>query len=139
MDWTYKQVEFDVSDLKNESANAWNNSVSLPIGTNGANTNIAWEGCIEERKTLPLTDSDPSDDWDPIPDEALDMDIDTVPDSSDPDTLWGPLLTGAVWLREDGSGNNTRRCKNQRLTVERERPKLPDRSKILSKLERNSV
>jgi Flp pilus assembly protein TadG len=106
-DWTYKQVEFDVSDLKNESANAWNNSVTLPIGTNGTNTAVTWEGCIEERKTLPLTDSDPSDDWDPIPEEALDMDIDTVPDASDPDTLWGPLLTGAVWLRRDGGGSRT--------------------------------
>jgi hypothetical protein len=79
----------------------------LPIGTNGANTNIAWDGCIEERKTVPLTDSDPFNAWDPIPAEALDMDIDTVPESSDPDTLWGPLLPSAVWLRENSSGSKT--------------------------------
>ncbi len=108
LDWTYKQVEFDVSDLKNEGANAWNNSVSLPIGTSGANTAVAWAGCIEERKTVPLTNSDPSTAWDPIPAEALDMDIDLVPDTSDPDTLWGPLLPNAVWLRTDSSGSMTR-------------------------------
>jgi hypothetical protein len=108
VDWTYKQVEFDVSDLKNASANAWNNSVTLPIGSNGANADIAWQGCIEERKTVPLTASqDPFTAWKPIPAEALDMDIDTLPDSNDPDTLWGPLLPSAVWMREDNSGNKT--------------------------------
>jgi Flp pilus assembly protein TadG len=107
VDWTYKAVEFDISALKNESAGAWNNSLSLPIGTNGANTSVAWAGCIEERKTVQLTDSDPTDDWDPIPAEALDMNIDLVPDASDEDTLWGPLLPNAVWLREDSSGNKT--------------------------------
>jgi Flp pilus assembly protein TadG len=100
--WTYKKVAFDVSDLKNENANAWNNSVTLPLGTNGASTSVAWAGCIEERKTLPLTDTDPSDDWNPIPDEALDMDIDLVPDVNDPDTQWGPALPNAVWLRKNG-------------------------------------
>ncbi len=106
-DWTYKQVEFDVSELKNENSNAWNNSVALPLGTNGASTNVAWAGCIEERKTERVMDSDPSDNWNPIPDEALDMDIDLVPDTNDPDTLWGPLLPNAVWLREDSGGNPT--------------------------------
>ncbi len=105
LNWTYKPVEFDVSDLKNENANAWNNSVSLPLGTNGASTNVNWTGCIEERKTERVMDSDPSDNWNPIPEEALDMDIDLVPDASDPETLWGPLLPGAVWLRKDSSGN----------------------------------
>ena len=105
VDWTYKKLAFDVSGLKNGTA--WNNSITLPVGTNGADTSVSWAGCIEERKTLPLTDNDPSNDWDPIPDEALDMDIDLVPDAGDPDTLWGPLLPGAVWMRKDSSGNRT--------------------------------
>ena len=106
LDWTYKQVAFDVSGLKNENENAWNNSVTLPIGSNGTNTNVAWSGCIEERKTVRV-DSDPSDNWNPIPEEAFDMDMDLIPDAGDPDTLWGPLLPAAVWLRTDSSGNRT--------------------------------
>ncbi len=105
LNWTYKPVEFDVSDLKNGNANAWNNSISLPLGSNGSSTSIAWKGCIEERKTLRVMDSDPSNNWNPIPEEALDMDIDLVPDINDQDTLWGPQLHSAVWSRKDSSGN----------------------------------
>jgi Flp pilus assembly protein TadG len=125
LDWTYKKVAFDVSGLKNESANAWNNSVTLPIGTNGADTAVAWEGCIEERKTLPLIDSDPSDDWNPIPAEALDMDIDLVPDAADPDTLWGPLLTSAVWLRANSSGKTLADVKTTSSQTSASNPNCP--------------
>jgi Flp pilus assembly protein TadG len=105
LNWTYKPVEFDVSDLKNENANAWNNSVALPVGNNGASANIGWSGCIEERKTERVMDSDPSDNWSPIPSEAYDMDIDLAADQNDPDTLWGPLLPSAVYYRTS-NGNN---------------------------------
>jgi Flp pilus assembly protein TadG len=106
-DWTYKQVAFDVSNLKNEGSNAWNNSITLPLGTNGASTSIAWKGCIEERQTKRVMDSDPTNDWSPIPEEAFDMDIDMAPDTNDAATLWGPQLHSAVWLRTDSSGNKT--------------------------------
>jgi Flp pilus assembly protein TadG len=105
--WTYKPVTFNISGLKNTASNAWNNSVSLPVGTNGANTSIAWNGCIEERQTVRLPDSTPFDEWSPAPTAAYDMDIDMIPDPSNPATQWGPSLAGAVWLREDNSGNKT--------------------------------
>jgi Flp pilus assembly protein TadG len=106
-DWTYKQVQFDVSSLKNIGGNAWNNSIALPLGTNGASTNVAWKGCIEERKTLRVMASNPSNSWDPIPTEAFDMDIDMVPDTGNSATLWGPQLHGAVWLRTDTNNIKT--------------------------------
>ncbi len=105
--WTYKPVTFNISGLKNAGANAWNSSVSLPIGSNGRGTNITWNGCIEERQTVRIPDSDPSDDWSPVPTSAYDMDIDMIPDPSVPATQWGPSLPNAVWLREDNSGNKT--------------------------------
>jgi Flp pilus assembly protein TadG len=105
--WTYKPVTFNISGLKNTGSNVWNSGVSLPIGTNGASTSIAWNGCIEERQTVRLPDSTPMDDWDPVPAAAYDMDIDMIPDVSNPATQWGPSLPNAVWLRRDGSGNMT--------------------------------
>jgi Flp pilus assembly protein TadG len=106
-DWTYKKVAFNVRPLKNESSNAWNNTLALPLGTNGAMTNVAWKGCIEERKTVRVMDSNPSDNWNPIPEEAFDMDIDMTPDINTPATQWGPQIHNATWLRTDSSGVKT--------------------------------
>ncbi|TNE45596.1 MAG: pilus assembly protein TadG [Sphingomonadales bacterium] len=100
--WIYKKVEnMDVSGLK-AGGSDWNNSVMLPIGTGGTETSVAWPGCIEERKTVRTTD------FDPIPTDAFDLDIDMVP-TSDPDTQWGPMLPTAVYKRSirNNSGSNT--------------------------------
>jgi Flp pilus assembly protein TadG len=101
--WIYKQAALDVSGLKAGGSN-WNSSVSLRLGDDGDYTNISWDGCIEERKTFKNTDGDLSDDWGTIPADAIDMDIDRVPDQSNADTLWGPMLPGAVWGRYTSSG-----------------------------------
>lgn len=110
--WTYKPVTFNVSGLKDTGTNSWRSSLQLPIGTDGANTTVNWSGCIEERQTFRGPDSDPSDDWDPIPSTALDMDIDLVPTKSDIATQWGPMLPSVIWQRylvnTDGSGNKSR-------------------------------
>tara|TARA_R110000782_G_scaffold78276_2_gene154881 strand:- start:26530 stop:28572 length:2043 start_codon:yes stop_codon:yes gene_type:complete len=90
--WTYEQVNHPVSGLK-AGGNSWNSSVSLPIGTNGTNTTVDWDGCIEERQTVRATD------FDPIPSGAKDLDIDTVPSSGDSTTQWGPVLSDAVFMR----------------------------------------
>lgn len=103
--WKYQQITFDVSGLK-AGGSTWNNSVTLPIGSNGSDSSIGWDGCIEERQTVKNSDGDPSDEWYPIPNAALDMDIDTVP-SSTTGTQWGPLLRYAVWARYDWSGDTT--------------------------------
>jgi Flp pilus assembly protein TadG len=110
--WTYKPVTFNVSGLKDNGTNSWRSSLQLPIGTDGANTTVNWSGCIEERQTFRGPDNDPSNDWDPIPSTALDMDIDLVPTKSNTETQWGPMLPSVIWQRylvnTDGSGNKSR-------------------------------
>lgn len=110
--WTYKPVTFNVGGLKDAANNAWRSSLQLPLGTDGADTTVSWNGCIEERQTFRGPDADPSDDWNPIPSTALDMNIDLAPTAGDATTQWGPMLTSAVWERflvnTDGSGNKSR-------------------------------
>lgn len=110
--WTYKPVTFNVSGLKDNGTNSWRSSLQLPIGTDGANTTVNWSGCIEERQTFRWPDNDPSNDWDPIPSTALDMDIDLVPTKSNTASQWGPMLPSVIWQRYlvnmDGSGNKSR-------------------------------
>jgi Flp pilus assembly protein TadG len=108
--WTYKPVTFNISGLKAANG-SWAPSVSLPLGTDGAMTAIAWTGCIEERQTFRGLDTDPSNDWDPIPASALDMNIDLAP-TDDVTTKWGPLLPDTIWERyliaKDSDGNTIR-------------------------------
>jgi len=110
--WTYKPVTFNVSSLKDTGTNSWRLSLQLPIGTNGTNTTVNWNGCIEERQTFRGPDSDPSNDWDPIPSTALDMDIDLVPTKSNVASQWGPMLPSVIWQRylvdTDRSGGKSR-------------------------------
>ncbi len=101
--YIYKPVTFDVSGLK-AGGSSWNSSINLPVGTNGANTSVAWNGCIEERQAWQNTDGDPSDDYNPVPASAFDLDIDMVPNPSNPATQWGPMLPNAVWGRYTLSG-----------------------------------
>lgn len=87
----YKPISHNISGLKNGTA--WNSSVSLRIGNQGADQSVPWDGCIEERATERQTS------FSTIPDTAKDLNIDLVPASSDPQSLWGPALPGAVFLR----------------------------------------
>jgi Flp pilus assembly protein TadG len=101
--WKYKQIPLDISGLKNGLG--WNNSVTLPIGHNGTNTAVTWDGCIEERQTYQHNGGNIADDWDPVPSSAYDMDIDMVP-SGTTGSKWGPLLRNAVWARYDPTNWN---------------------------------
>ena len=51
-------------------------------------------GCIEERSTYEILDYDNVD-----LSQAIDLDIDRIPDSSDPDTQWRPRYPGRTWTR----------------------------------------
>jgi len=89
-DYTYKPVTFDLSTLYDD------NSVGLPTGYQGANENHSWGGCIEEADTVA------TDNFEPIPAGAYDLDIDLVP-SNDAER-WKPWLPTAVYYRyTDGS------------------------------------
>ncbi len=109
-DWTYNQFEVDVSGLKN-GGSTWNSSFTIPgsatdpdtqsvanatAGSDVPDTTISWDGCIEERQTVE------TDDFDPIPDEAFDLDIDLIPDSDA--TRWKPALPRLIYTRR---GNST--------------------------------
>jgi Flp pilus assembly protein TadG len=96
-DWTYFQLPVTVSLLKNGTA--WNSNFQWPVGNNGVNKTITWDGCIEERQTASYTD------YDPIPSDAKDLDIDTVPNSAS--TKWGMALPGLTYTRNSTSTNNT--------------------------------
>ncbi|MEH6661528.1 MAG: TadE/TadG family type IV pilus assembly protein, partial [Parasphingorhabdus sp.] len=88
--YDYKPVTFDVSGLK-AGGTTWNDSVDLPVGNEGLDTGVTWDGCIEERQTVRTNN------FNPIPMAAYDLDIDRVPTIGDPATQWGPLLEAAVW------------------------------------------
>ncbi len=101
--WTYDRFEVNVSALKNTGTNSYNNSLSLPVGNNGANVNINWDGCILERPTQRNVTT-----WDTsITSPQKDMSIDLIPTSGDPATQWGPRLNSVLYQRFDGSGNRT--------------------------------
>ncbi|WP_373476519.1 Tad domain-containing protein [Sphingorhabdus sp.] len=132
--WTYKPVTFNVSSLQagggDDTSTAYNSSISLPLNETTttvnlsgqatssslrivSNATVAWTGCIEERETIRDEDGDPTDDFNPIPDEAFDLDIDRVPSTGDEATRWGFQLANAVWGRHnnvgfdaDGNGSN---------------------------------
>ncbi|WP_375429328.1 Tad domain-containing protein [uncultured Sphingomonas sp.] len=124
--WNYMPVEVNVSGLKNTGTGGYNASITLPIGNVDSGTKrasdkvIAWDGCIEERKTAvawPFT-SITSGHWD--------LDVDMAPTTEDwsvpadaftgpTGSKWGPSLRGIVWARgvlpnhwyKDVYGNNT--------------------------------
>ena len=104
--WIYKPTTFNVSGLKHTAANSWRNSLTLKLGNRGTDRSITWNGCIEERETARITDNDPSDNWDPIPDDALDMDIESAPDPDDASTQWGPMLGGVLYTRDRYNGSS---------------------------------
>jgi Flp pilus assembly protein TadG len=106
--WEYKPVNFNISALKNQANNAWNNSITLPIGNNGTNRTVTWTGCIEERKTVRVNSTSPSwdnGDWKPIPTEAYDMQIDLLPNSAD--TKWAPIFNDVVYRRYNNDNSGT--------------------------------
>jgi Flp pilus assembly protein TadG len=106
--WNYKPTTFNVSGLKDSGNNAWRNSVSIPIGANGANISAVWDGCVEERQTSRLPNTNPTTaSWNPIPIAAKDMDIDLVPSTTDPTTQWGPILKDVVYGR-NWNGSRTK-------------------------------
>lgn len=117
--WTYKPVTFNVSALKDTGNNSWRTSLALPVGNDGQLTNIYWPGCIEERQTYRPNDNDPSNDWDPIPASAKDMNIDLVPDVNDVTTQWAPMLPSATWQRyEVGTRDNGTKFRTNNATTD---------------------
>ncbi len=90
--WRYWQLPVNTGLLKNGTV--WNDSMTLPIGANGSDQPVDWDGCIEERKT------EKQSSYATIPSGAKDMNIDLIPTASDPESLWGQALPDATFLRK---------------------------------------
>jgi Flp pilus assembly protein TadG len=80
--WDYKPITYDVSNWRSES-----------------------NGCIEERETYDINN------WDNVDlDRALDLNLDLVPTSGDPDTQWRPMYPERIYARAykwNGTGSFT--------------------------------
>ncbi|MFM6932209.1 MAG: TadE/TadG family type IV pilus assembly protein [Novosphingobium sp.] len=98
--WEYKRVSFDVSAFKGFS------SVSVNNGSSGAATSYTWAGCVEERETLPATSFTYSSISGMSPSSALDLDIDSAP-NSEVATKWAPMWPQVAYYRQNSSGNMT--------------------------------
>ncbi len=97
--WRYDNFNVDLGFLDTT------NFVTYPIGGSPSapyNVNAYYRGCIEERDTYEINDYTNVD-----LNRALDLDIDRVPDPTDPDTQWRPMLNELSFIREvrnNGSG-----------------------------------
>lgn len=116
--WRYTQADLDTSGFKTFGSVTYVSSIDSDsrVATRGAYDPIElarmeangevddvstrttdWNGCIEARDTVQETD------FDPIPDEAYDLDFDLVP--SDEYTEWQPQWADLVFSRS-ASGSN---------------------------------
>ncbi len=98
--WHYRQIDEPVGDLKN--GQLWDSTMNVAINDDGTARTVVWDGCIEERATVKQTT------FPTIPSAAYDLDIDRVPDPTDPKTLWGPALQQLIYARSvqaNGSGS----------------------------------
>jgi Putative Flp pilus-assembly TadE/G-like len=87
--WRYKPVEYDVKDLIGGGPGS---SMVAKIGNDHTDRTVTWHGCIEERDTVT------TDDFNPIPSEAFDLDIDSKP-TNDPRTQWRPAMPELIFRR----------------------------------------
>ncbi|RYF12918.1 MAG: TadE/TadG family protein [Oxalobacteraceae bacterium] len=106
----YRPVSYSVAAFKGSAstglmAGASNVSmanVNAPSGTDtvGSDQKVSWtasNACIEERKTLRPYETG----------TAWDMDVDSIPDPSNPDTQWRPFFPALVFARQVSNYNTS--------------------------------
>ena len=124
--WQYKPIEYDVTFLKGATGDdtVVGGSIDVPMygypSPSPANITAWFRGCIEERATYEIDESD-YDDVDLS--KALDLDIDLVPDPSDPATQWRPMLNEIsfepeIWWDGTGTFNSPVTTFNDHLMAE---------------------
>jgi Flp pilus assembly protein TadG len=96
--WIYRPVEYDLRPLKGNGSGdslVSGGTFTAPVNDNQTNRTIRWpdgdRACIEERATRRTNET--------FLTPRYDMDVDLIPDSSDPDTQWKPYLPGLVYAR----------------------------------------
>ena len=97
--WHYGLVPLDVSGFKGGGSNSTMAGGKISVDMGGSDPDDpekfdAWmNGCVEERATYEITDYNNVDLT-----RALDLNIDLVPTSGNPDTQWRPALPDISWL-----------------------------------------
>ncbi|MFA9200716.1 MAG: pilus assembly protein TadG-related protein, partial [Cypionkella sp.] len=91
--FVYKPVSYDVSSYKGF------NPVTTRTGEDGANVTSTWAGCIEERRTTPAASFSYNRITGITPNSAIDLDIDTAPDTGNDDTRWSPMWPQVAYYR----------------------------------------
>ena len=114
IEWRYNSLPVNVGLLKDGTS--WNASMSFqwPVDVDGESKRIDWDGCIEERQTVWKTD------YDPIPSDAYDLDIDMVPTGDDA-TKWAPALNDVIYTRKSTNknvGDIGKWSRNEAITAE---------------------
>ncbi|WP_336978094.1 TadE/TadG family type IV pilus assembly protein [Altererythrobacter fulvus] len=87
------QGDYDLVTLAKMQAGTAPNGVKA---TGVSVSSYTWNGCLEERDTVQETD------FDPIPDDAYDLDLDLVPSSSQ--TRWHPMWNNVEYSRSNYDG-----------------------------------
>ncbi len=122
--WTYKDVDYDVSNYTKPVSPSVPSQGKLPFATSaigtvassgaynaqqlaasGTGTSLAtseWNGCIEERDTVSSIDGGTSL---TIPSGAHDLNINLVPNSDA--TRWRPMISDLIYYRTSGSNTTT--------------------------------
>jgi len=96
--WIYRPIQYDLRPMKGSGpgdAPISGGNFNAPVNDNQTNRTIRWpdgdRACIEERATRRTNET--------FLTPRYDMDVDLVPDSSDPDTQWKPYLPALVYAR----------------------------------------
>lgn len=110
--WNYGQKTINVGLLK--SGTSWNNTYSfdLPIDNDGSSRTITWNGCIEEASTPQNTTN-----FDPIPTNAHDLNIDLIPSQGNAATLWKPSLQQLIFYRNVLTDTDQATRSNDQITA----------------------
>lgn len=102
--WIYRAIQYDLRPLKGTGAG--NEPVSggsflAPVNNDHSDRTIRWpdgdRACIEERATRRTSET--------FLTPRHDMDVDLIPNPSDPATQWKPYLPAAVFARNVNSNN----------------------------------
>ncbi|ROT94249.1 pilus assembly protein TadG [Altererythrobacter sp. FM1] len=103
--WTYQRLKYDVRDYKAFKTV----TTKTGEGYRGKAVDVSskWEGCIEERKTVPASEFGFEKSIGITPSDALDLNIDAVPDPSDDNTRWAPMWPEVAYRRTVKEDSNT--------------------------------
>jgi Flp pilus assembly protein TadG len=143
--WTYQQSSLDVSSFK------LGNSITISTGSAGqvptsgtytlrqlattasspATSSFTWNGCIEERDTVPANQ------FSPIPAGALDLDVDGVPTNDD--TRWRPMFPQMMFRRSTQNEETTTSNLWQPIGANSDFAACPSRARKLGGMTRSEL